>query len=1016
MSFVVTRVYRPNDPRLLPFGIGTTWPFGMYISGVDVPSLPLVMANGTRIYFDNVNNNVDHGGIFVNSTKPGVFFGAELDIVANPLIFTIRRRDGTVYTFDGSGNLTEIRSRTGAAITITRTGSTINQITSPSGRWLAFTYNASGLISQVKDHTGRTVLYGYTNNRLTSVTNVNGDVWSYTYDANGRMSTVVDPRHNTMLTNTYDANGRVATQTYADGSSIQFSYTLDTNANVIQTDVTDRNGSIRRVQLSSTGDIQQEMLPLGAPEQQTFTFTHDPISHLLMSTTDALNRRTDYAYDTNGNVLSMTRLAGTAGVTTTAFTYEPTFNQVTSVTDPIGRARTLVYDAAGNLMQTTDPLGHSSTFTYNALGQVVTVTNALNQTTTYSYDAGLLASVTDPLNRTTHFFNDAVGRRVQVTNPVGSTTSMTYDVLDRIVQTTDANANSVNYEYDGDGNLTAYVDPRGNRNVYTFDAMNRLVSYQDALLHSDVYAYDQSSRLKQLTDRVNQVTGLAYDGLHRRTQVGFGATPANPTGFTSTIGYAYDAGNRLLSTTDSVNGAIARSYDGLNRLIQEATPNGTVTYTYYANGLRQTMTVVGQATINYAYDNANRLTSITQGSVAATFSYDDANRRTQIALSNGVTANYGYDSADQLLSIIYKSGGTTIGTLLYNYDGNRQRINVSGSFAAINLPSVVANATYNAKNQVINWNGESYTYDLDGSLTGDGTQTYAWNARRQLSNIALGTASVASYAYDGFGRRSGKTFSGTTTSFVYDGANFVQEIQGGKALSNLITGLSYDEVYVRQTSAGNEYLLSDALNTIFAITDASGAIATNYSYEAYGSSTQAGAASTNSQGFTGRELDTGTGLLYYRARYYAGGTGRFISEDPTGLRAGPNFYTYAAGNPVRYGDPSGTRFVEPEPIPPPNWPIFPEPPGTPRPPPFQHPERPCKIVCNLTHFAGCPGLGGAAAFALGPPTGGVGFVMGPLVTASCNGFFTMVCEVTCSPSTGGPEPVPPIDQPPAIPF
>jgi RHS repeat-associated protein len=59
-------------------------------------------------------------------------------------------------------------------------------------------------------------------------------------------------------------------------------------------------------------------------------------------------------------------------------------------------------------------------------------------------------------------------------------------------------------------------------------------------------------------------------------------------------------------------------------------------------------------------------------------------------------------------------------------------------------------------------------------------------------------------------------------------------------------------------------------------------------------------------GYTGRELDSETGLYYYRARYYAPTTGRFISEDPMGFGAGDtNLYRYVFNNATNYTDPSG---------------------------------------------------------------------------------------------------------------
>ena len=47
------------------------------------------------------------------------------------------------------------------------------------------------------------------------------------------------------------------------------------------------------------------------------------------------------------------------------------------------------------------------------------------------------------------------------------------------------------------------------------------------------------------------------------------------------------------------------------------------------------------------------------------------------------------------------------------------------------------------------------------------------------------------------------------------------------------------------------------------------------------------------------------GINYYRARYYNPTTGRFLSEDPLGFRAGPNFYAYAGDDPIDFKDPFG---------------------------------------------------------------------------------------------------------------
>jgi YD repeat-containing protein len=50
---------------------------------------------------------------------------------------------------------------------------------------------------------------------------------------------------------------------------------------------------------------------------------------------DALGRRTEFTYDAKGDVLTVTRLAGTGNAVTTTYTWESTWSQVASVTDPL---------------------------------------------------------------------------------------------------------------------------------------------------------------------------------------------------------------------------------------------------------------------------------------------------------------------------------------------------------------------------------------------------------------------------------------------------------------------------------------------------------------------------------------------------------------------------------------------------------------------------------------------------------------------------------------------------------
>jgi RHS repeat-associated protein len=82
-------------------------------------------------------------------------------------------------------------------------------------------------------------------------------------------------------------------------------------------------------------------------------------------------------------------------------------------------------------------------------------------------------------------------------------------------------------------------------------------------------------------------------------------------------------------------------------------------------------------------------------------------------------------------------------------------------------------------------------------------------------------------------------------------------------------------------------------------------------YDSFGNRTEAMSADFRF-GYTGRELDTETGLYYYRARYYDAAVGRFISEDPIGFSAGDtNLYRYVFNNATNYTDPSGKLIFAP---------------------------------------------------------------------------------------------------------
>ncbi len=78
----------------------------------------------------------------------------------------------------------------------------------------------------------------------------------------------------------------------------------------------------------------------------------------------------------------------------------------------------------------------------------------------------------------------------------------------------------------------------------------------------------------------------------------------------------------------------------------------------------------------------------------------------------------------------------------------------------------------------------SYTYDANGNLTSDGTKTYFWNALNQLVEVKEGSTTIATFEYDGNGRRTEKFAAGLTHAYIYDVEDIVEERISGIELGH----------------------------------------------------------------------------------------------------------------------------------------------------------------------------------------------------------------------------------------
>jgi RHS repeat-associated protein len=281
--------------------------------------------------------------------------------------------------------------------------------------------------------------------------------------------------------------------------------------------------------------------------------------------------------------------------------------------------------------------------------------------------------------------------------------------------------------------------------------------------------------------------------------------------------------------------------------------------------------------------------------------FNAVNNIIQIIDSAG-TQSFTYDSVDRLTSATHT--GQANESYTYDAVGNRTASHLSSSY------------TYQPFNRLTSTSAATFSYDNNGNLTSktEGLQTtqFVWDFENRLLRVSsLGSQDVW-YKYDALGRRierdkgvaSPIPLATETTRFVYDGADVVRDLDGaGSAVADYLNAPSIDNK-LRQTVSGTaSYFIQDHLGTTRGFADASGNGTSSLSYDAFGN-IASGSAPTRYT-YTGRESDSDTGLMYYRARFYYPQTGRFISEDPIGLAGGKNHYTYVDNIPTRFVDPLG---------------------------------------------------------------------------------------------------------------
>ena len=267
-----------------------------------------------------------------------------------------------------------------------------------------------------------------------------------------------------------------------------------------------------------------------------------------------------------------------------------------------------------------------------------------------------------------------------------------------------------------------------------------------------------------------------------------------------------------------------------------------------------------------------------------------------------------------------RSRGKTLNGDLYTYnDNNFESPTENYSYDAVGnrtASHLSASYSYQPFNKLTSTANTGYVYDNNGNLTsktdGSGTTTFSYDEENRLKQGTLPVGLTVSYAYDGLDRRILRsTSAGANERYVYDGNDVLIDLNADWSVgATYLNGLGFDN-HLRQTSStsGVSYFLTDHLGSTAGLSDINGNTLEQQNYDSFGNG---GGSGRTRYGYTGRERDPDTGMLYYRARFYDPQLGRFISEDPIGFRGGDvNLFGYVKNRPLLFRDPSGLQRCDP---------------------------------------------------------------------------------------------------------
>jgi len=705
---------------------------------------------------------------------------------------------------------------------------------------------------------GVTISYVFSENitakEYTAQRTVNGATETYVFDLGSKVLKRYADQDGRQTTYQYDDSNRLTGVTLPEGNASARQFDARGNQTVVDHIAKDRSGTIRRTAIFS-------------PDCTDINICNNP-----QALVDPKGNRTDLAYNSMGQLTTVTRPAAPNGVRPQVRTTYSVLNS-TSLPSHTSVCRTQA-SCGGSADETKVSIGYDANLQPKSVTRAAG-NNALSATVTTTYNlVGDVTVIDDPLpggdDATQHRW-DRARRLVGIIYPDPDLGGLHPRRAERLSYRPDGQIErvelgTVNGITDGDWSLFQSVQ----QVVTTYDGYNRKVR-EDAISGGSTqgvtqYSYDGAGRVECVAERMNpsafssapgactlgpagsqgpdRITRTTYDRVGRVASVtrGYGASEA------ITESNSYTPNGLLATVMDGKSNPTSYAYDGFDRLWR----------TCFQTGSSGSCAGAPADYEQLGYDlNDNVVSRRNRDETMLGYHYDALDRRTYDDNPNSnvaeVDASYSYDLLDQMTRAGDQNGWFSA----YEHDAlgrvTREYSNVSSNYFQYDVAGRITRQTW-ADNFFV-----TYEYDLSNNLT----------ALRENGSYVL-----ASFGYDGLGRRIRLARgNGTITYYAFDSASRLsglsQDLEGTAGDLNLTFGYNSVNQIATRSSSNDSYAFKDFYEVDRSYTanglnqyTQSGSVA--LSYDRRGNLTNAGNGSTFTYNTRDQLFRNEHGHLFYR--------------------------------------------------------------------------------------------------------------------------------------------------------